>query len=229
VNKFGLAGIDVSSSTDNGGTVNLSIFTNYGLKTSGAYSTRTADISFKLTGDTGFDHGLILIDHQGGALNSGALGTSGARGDTNTLSAGFYSVTDWSTSQDIFGAVSGIGYGGVAKVCANSAECGSPATGTIVNTYLNAGERLDNVLANNISLAINQVASTVSDPITDPNGVATLFRIDVVLTGVQDLFGPSWELMFGNAICAKPGSLGLVAAGMFMVGAARRARRKKSA
>jgi hypothetical protein len=242
--EFELFGINVSSSAANGGTVNLSIFTNYGLKDHGSFATRTADISFKLTGETGFNHGLILTDHQGGAISTGALGSTGARGDTNTLSAGFYSVTDWSTSQEIFGAVSGIAYGGVAKVCTNDADCGDPSQASSVNTYLNQGQRLDGVSGSGISLAINQIASTIANPLTDPNGLAALFQIDVTLTGVAELFGSEWEMMFGNAICAndtifvsgvgiqqqvpEPGALGLLLAGIFGLGATRGRRRSKA-
>lgn len=242
--QFELFGVDVSSSTDNGGTVNLRIFTNYGLRDHGAYATRTADIAFKLTGDADFNHGLILTDHMGGAATPGDIGSTGARGDTNTLAAGFYSVSDWSTSQEIFGAVGGIAYGGVARVCSNDAECGDPRQAPAVNTYLNQGQRLDNVPENNIAVTINQIASTIQNPVTDPNGLAALFEIEVMLTGVGGLFGPEWEMMFGNAICAndtilvsgvgiqqqvpEPGALGLMFAGLVGLGAARNRRRNKA-
>ena len=241
--EFELFGVDVTSSADNGGTVNLRIFTNYGLRDHGAFATRTADISFKLTGDAGFDHGLILTDHQGGAASAGAIGSTGARGDTNTLSAGFYAATDWSTSQDIFGGVSGIAYGGVAKVCSNDAECGDPLLASPVNTYLNEGQRLDNLPGGNISLVINQTTGTSENPITDPDGLTALFMIDVTLSGVGELFGSDWEMMFGNAICAndtifvsgvgipqhvaEPGTLALMLAGLIGFGATRGRRRNK--
>jgi len=147
-NPFELFGVNVSSSSDDGGTLNLSIYTNYGLNAAGPYQTRTADIAFKLDGATDFNFGLILVDHDTDA--------SAARRDNNGLEAGFYAVNSWLTSEDIFG----------------------------------------------------------------------------------DLFGPAWEMMFGNAICAndtifvtgvgippelpEPAAMGLMLLGLVGLGASRR-------
>lgn len=175
--QFELFGVDVQSSTDNGGTMNLSLFTNHGLKTENQFQTRTADIAFKLAGSEDFNFGLVLMDH----------GTGG-RKDDNNLGAGFYDVSSWKTSEDIFGDL-----------------------GSVANNQLTP----DNELA--------------------------AYRIDVSMTGVQDLFGPSWEMMWGNALCAndtifvsgvgiptdvsEPAALGLMTAGLLGFGAARRKRK----
>ena len=227
--QFEVFGVEVNSSSAAGGTVNLSIYTNYGLTTEGTFGTRTADIAFKLTGESDFNHGIILFDH----------GTS-ARQDTNTLTAGFYEVDNWKTSQGVFSS-SGFIYSGIAADCTDNASCNAADQYT-VDTYIDQGTRLvaNNASSGGISLAISMVNNVLTPDnlttVADESGVAALHRIDISMTGVGSLFGPGWEMVFGNATCAndtihitgvgialpEPASVGLVLLGLTGLGAVRR-------
>lgn len=220
--QFEIFGVEVTTSASSGGTVDLSIYTNYALGTEAAFGTRTADIAFKLTGHTDFDHGIILVNH----------GT-GARGESNTFGAGFYSVSDWKTSQDIFGP-SGYIYSGEAAVCIDNASCNSlPASERLViDTYIEQGTLLG---GHSFSVSLQSLGDY--SPSADPT-VHADYRIDVHLTDVGSLFGPGWEMVFGNATCGndtiiitgvgipqlpEPAAMGLMLLGLIGLGAARRA------
>ncbi len=235
-NPFELYGVDVSSSSSDGGTLNLSIYTNYGLNPAGAYQTRTADIAFKLDGATNFNFGLILVDHDTDA--------SAARRDNNGLEAGFYAVNSWMTSEDIFGDLGSVAYGGRAAICTDNASC-NLQTPQVVYTYINSGTLIavdDGQEHNGFTLTIAS-----SDPRNDildltPHSDIAMRRIDITMTGVGELFGPAWEMMFGNATCGndtifvsgvgippelpEPAAMGLMLLGLVGLGAVRRATAK---
>lgn len=194
--QFEVFGVEVNTSAAANGTLNLSIYTNYGLTNETQFGTRTADIAFKLTGDDDFDHGIILHNH----------GTA-ARKDDNQLVAGFYEVDSWKTSQTIFGDHTGVNYSGIAADCTRNATCAA-ADQFAIDTYINQGSLLvaNNGSANGLTLAIS-VANNVMTP-DDPDtafneSVAALRRIDVSMTGVGQLFGPGWQMVFGNATCGN--------------------------
>lgn len=231
-NLFELYGVNVSSSSNAGGTLNLSIYTNYGLNAAGAYQTRTADIAFKLDGATNFNFGLILVDHDTDA--------SAARRDNNGLEAGFYAANSWLTSEDIFGDLGSVAYGGRAAICTDNASC-NLQTPQAVNTYLSSGTLLaaDDGLQHNgytLTIASSDPRNDISD--LTPDSDVAMRRIDITMTGVGELFGPAWEMMFGNAICAndtifvsgvgippalpEPAAMGLMLLGLVGLGAARR-------
>ena len=235
--QFEVFGVDVNTSSAANGTLNLSIYTNYGLTNETSFGTRTADIAFKLTGEDDFNHGIVLYNH----------GTA-ARKDTNSLTAGFYEVgqvagnPDWKTSQTFFGDHTGVNYSGIAADCTSNATC-AVADQFAIDTYINQGNLLvgNNGSANGFTLGIS-VANNVLTP-DDPDtvfneSVAALYRIDVTMTGIGGLFGPGWEMVFGNATCGtdtifvtgvgipqlpEPATMGVMLLGLIGLGAARRA------
>ncbi len=219
--QFEVFGVEVTSSTSAGGTVDLSIYTNYAPTNSGSFGTRTADIAFKLTGQSDFNHGIVLLNHG----NSGTY--------NNGLTAGFYEVSDWKTSQDFFSGTGYI-YSGIAAVCVNDSACNAlPADQKLViDTYIEQGTLLG---GHNFSVTLS--APGDYSPLADLN-VHADYRIDVHLTNVGSLFGPGWEMVFGNATCGndtiivtgvgipqvpEPGTMGVMLLGLLGLGAARRA------
>ena len=225
-NPFQVYGVDVNTSSANGGTVNLSIYTNYAPPTETSFHTRTADIAFKLTGDAGFDHGIVLFNHGG----------VGAIKDDNTLGAGFYGNTTWKTSQDFFGDNLGDIYSGMAAVCTDDTTCNA-ASPTAIDTYITDGTLLG---GHNLTVTLKTSAADTltpdDDDIAGSQIVQALYRIDVSMTGVGSLFGPNWEMVFGNATCGndtiivtgvgirlpEPAPVGLLLLGLVGLGVARR-------
>ncbi len=187
---FEVFGVDVNSSIAAGGTMSLDLYTNYGLKNEAPFGTRTADISFQLLDQDDFNHGIILYDH----------GTD-AREDDNNLTVGFYEVDSWLTSVDVLGD-SGYVYSGRRADCNSNATC-NLETPELINTYLDEGTLLIDPFGNGTQAGLMTMALTVDTNVLTPDNKSAEFRINVTMTGVAGLFGPDWEMVWGNATCGN--------------------------